>query len=519
MDRMSARRGGCVGRCDLPGLTGLHPVHPAHPVILSDLPSRPSPSAAPRRARTRLAAAAALLLLGAPAAAQPVAAVDALGETVRLPRPVRRVVSVVPSATDLLVAMGAAGVVVGRTEYDTAAAVRAAASVGGGLDPSVERIVALRPDLVIAWPEPSAARVRDALRAAGVPVYAAGLRDTAALYATLDGLGALAGRAPAAAALAAGLRARLDGVRRRVAARRAAAPRAAAPAVLYVASERPPYVAGAGTYVMQLVGLAGGRAAFPELAGDWPQLSVEAVVARDPDVLLLARGAGAEPTARLRALPAGAGCAPCARARGGARRRGGHAPGAAPGRRGRGARARVRGRARPEARPRPSGGPRASVAARRRPGGGADCGKRGPAARPRAPLPVPMLPLSRLLRAARVRAGLLRAGLTLGALAAPAAGRAQFPAPLYEPPPANVETRWASPENPTGARGAAGRANGGRKGAPTVPVPAGRSVVLAEARGTSGTVRRIWMTFATAGRACCARSGSTSTGTAPRRPP
>jgi hypothetical protein len=59
-----------------------------------------------------------------------------------------------------------------------------------------------------------------------------------------------------------------------------------------------------------------------------------------------------------------------------------------------------------------------------------------------------------------------------------------------------VETRWASPENPAGARGAAGRANGGRKGAPTVPVPAGRSVVLAEARGTSGTLRRMWMTFA-----------------------
>jgi hypothetical protein len=112
-----------------------------------------------------------------------------------------------------------------------------------------------------------------------------------------------------------------------------------------------------------------------------------------------------------------------------------------------------------------------------------------------------MPPIRPLARAARALVTAGRAALCVAGLAAPAATlRAQPAAPpggaLYDPPPAGVETRWASPENPTGARGAAGRANGGRKGAPTVPVPAGRGVVLAEARGTSGTVRRIWMTFA-----------------------
>jgi hypothetical protein len=58
-----------------------------------------------------------------------------------------------------------------------------------------------------------------------------------------------------------------------------------------------------------------------------------------------------------------------------------------------------------------------------------------------------------------------------------------------------VETRWASPENPTGARGQAARSNGGRKGAPNFRLPAGESRVLAEATGTSGTIRRIWMTI------------------------
>jgi hypothetical protein len=65
---------------------------------------------------------------------------------------------------------------------------------------------------------------------------------------------------------------------------------------------------------------------------------------------------------------------------------------------------------------------------------------------------------------------------------------------LYEMP-AGVEPRWASGENPTGEKGKGGQANGGRKGSPTVPIKAGESRVLAEARSTSGTVRRIWMTF------------------------
>src|SRR5215213_6529912 len=65
---------------------------------------------------------------------------------------------------------------------------------------------------------------------------------------------------------------------------------------------------------------------------------------------------------------------------------------------------------------------------------------------------------------------------------------------IYELPE-GVETRWASPENPTGQKGRAGMAAGGRKGSPTIAIKAGASVVLAEAKNTSGMVRRIWMTM------------------------
>jgi hypothetical protein len=61
--------------------------------------------------------------------------------------------------------------------------------------------------------------------------------------------------------------------------------------------------------------------------------------------------------------------------------------------------------------------------------------------------------------------------------------------------PENVETRWASPENPDGLKGEAAKANKGRKGRPNLPLKAGESVVLAHASGTSGIVRRIWITI------------------------
>lgn len=66
---------------------------------------------------------------------------------------------------------------------------------------------------------------------------------------------------------------------------------------------------------------------------------------------------------------------------------------------------------------------------------------------------------------------------------------------LYRMPAGRVETRWASPENPAGTRGAGGKENAGRKGRPFINIPADGEAVLAEVRGTSGTVRRIWLTF------------------------
>ena len=234
----------------------------------------------------------------APRPAAAVRATDDRGRVVRLARPARRVVSLIPSGTETLVAVGAAGQLVGRTRYDTAAAVRALPSVGGGLDPSPEVLLALRPDLVVTWASDRASRAVGQLEAAGVPTFAISTRDTADVFRNAERLAVLTGHDSAGRALAAGLRAELAAV--------AAATRgAAAPTVLFVVWPDPPRTAGPDTFIMQLVGVAGGRAAFPDLAQDWPQLSMEEVLRRQPDVVLLPVGESRASAAdRIAASPA-----------------------------------------------------------------------------------------------------------------------------------------------------------------------------------------------------------------------
>ena len=233
----------------------------------------------------------------APAAA-PIVVTDDGGHAVRLARPAERIVSLVPSATDVLLALGARGQIVGRTRYDTVSALAAVPSVGGGLDPSVEAILALQPDLVVSWETDPGARTRAALEAAGVPVLGVWSSDTATGVATIERLGRLSGRDSAAAAILARTRAELEAVRREAAAD------SVHPEVLYVIATTPPMVAGAQLFAGQLVQVAGGRLAFAELGDPSPSVSIEEIVRHDPDVIVLPVGEeSVRSLAQLRALP------------------------------------------------------------------------------------------------------------------------------------------------------------------------------------------------------------------------
>ncbi|HKY60097.1 MAG TPA: helical backbone metal receptor, partial [Gemmatimonadota bacterium] len=172
--------------------------------------------------------------------------VDDAGDTLELPAPAGRIVSLVPSVTGAIVSLGAADRLVARTRYDLDPALAALPSLGGGLDPSIEGIVALRPDLVVAWNARDDRVLVPRLRAAAIPVYVAEIQDTTALFATLERIGVLVGAADRADSVAGALRDTFASVAADV----PAGPR---PTALYLIAEDPPRTAGPGTFIGQAI--------------------------------------------------------------------------------------------------------------------------------------------------------------------------------------------------------------------------------------------------------------------------
>ncbi|HYW49929.1 MAG TPA: helical backbone metal receptor, partial [Gemmatimonadaceae bacterium] len=211
--------------------------------------------------------------------------------------PAKRVAALISSSVDIIVALGAADRIAARTRYDTSNVVSRAVSVGGGLDPSVEVLLSARPDLFIAWSGLATAPVVSRMRAVGVPVYLVDTKDTTAMFATVRDIGALLGIAPRATAAATALRTELREVQRGAAGR----PR---PTAVYVISRSPVIVAAAKSYMAQLVSVAGADNPFADLKGEFPTLSLESFLARDPDVLIVGRrDDGTRQLDRLRATP------------------------------------------------------------------------------------------------------------------------------------------------------------------------------------------------------------------------
>jgi iron complex transport system substrate-binding protein len=219
---------------------------------------------------------------------------DMREQEVRLADSPQRIVSLVPSATEAIFAVGGQARLVGVTDFcDWPPAARQKPRVGGMITPSLESIVGLRPDLVVATDEGNSESTFDGLARLGIPLYvvrAHRLRDAFGLIARM---GELTGQRDAVRPLLDGLRARVQRVVDAV----ASLPRRR---VLYVLWPDPIIVPGREGIVTELIELAGGESLTAAMAGGYPRLSLEAVVAYQPDVILLARHGG-DQTATLRA--------------------------------------------------------------------------------------------------------------------------------------------------------------------------------------------------------------------------
>jgi iron complex transport system substrate-binding protein len=212
----------------------------------------------------------------------------------------RRIVSLAPVLTETLFLLGAGERVVGVTRYcDRPAAAKALPKVGGFVDPQLERILELKPDLVVAMPSMGQRAVLDRLRAEGVAVWVGFGDRVSEVRDLLAGLGAALGSPERGQAL----QGALDGGLKKVA---STIPKSAKrPRVLLVFQVSPLVVAGRGTFPDEALTLAGGLSAVPADAPGWPTWSLEALLAARPEVVVAAEGSAS--AARLRGLLRGAG--------------------------------------------------------------------------------------------------------------------------------------------------------------------------------------------------------------------
>ncbi len=211
---------------------------------------------------------------------------DDLNRQITLQRPAQKIVSLAPSNTEILFALGAGKQVVGRDAFsDYPEDAKSLPDVGGGWgELNNELIVSLQPDLVLAAQINTAEQVKT-LEDLGLNVYyLANPTDFDGLYANLREVAALIGREEEADTLIEDLKARVAAVEEKIS---LAAER---PLVFYELDStdiNAPWTSGPGTFIDLLISMAGATNLGHDLGGEWVQVSVEELISRNPDIILL----------------------------------------------------------------------------------------------------------------------------------------------------------------------------------------------------------------------------------------
>jgi iron complex transport system substrate-binding protein len=215
---------------------------------------------------------------------------DDLGRTVEVGPPPLRIVSLTPGATEMLFAAGAGAQLIATVEYSSEPpAARAVPRIGDVAAVDLERLVVLRPQVVIAWPAGGNPAQRAKIAALGIPLYQQQVTRLAELPGSLRRLGVLAGTQAVAERAAAALEARLAALERSYAAPVAEGRRLS---VLLQVWNRPIYTVGGRHLMSDALALCGARNVFGDLPEAGPLVDTEAVIARNPDIILAAAPPG-----------------------------------------------------------------------------------------------------------------------------------------------------------------------------------------------------------------------------------
>ena len=209
---------------------------------------------------------------------------DETGRTVVVPDHPHRVICLMPTVTDTVYALGAGGDVVAISDYTKyPAAALKKPSVGDLIKPSIETIVSLHPDLVIGMQPKGPMEVTDQLERAGIPIFLVSPHGIAGILHSVESIGMALNRTPEADVLVHSLQERVDAVKSRT--QGLPAPRVFMP-VWY----DPITTIGRNAFITEIIAAAGGRSVTDDLPTEWPQISMEVVLERAPDALLLVRG-------------------------------------------------------------------------------------------------------------------------------------------------------------------------------------------------------------------------------------
>jgi len=222
---------------------------------------------------------AALWLLGlAFATGYPLVVTDDLGRKVTIPAEPKRIVVMLPSATETVCALGACDKIVATDNYSNwPEAVKKLPKAGGLYDPNVELIVSLKPDLVIAS---KYGKLVDRLEEVGIPAYAVKTETYEDIFATARKLGRVLNREAQAEALVARIRSEVYRLESRAA-------KAKTRPTVYYEIDATPYTVGPNSFIGVLIQKARGENIVPPELGLFPKISPEFVVEKDPEVIVL----------------------------------------------------------------------------------------------------------------------------------------------------------------------------------------------------------------------------------------
>jgi iron complex transport system substrate-binding protein len=207
--------------------------------------------------------------------------VDEVGRTVHVPQPVQRIVSLAPSLTETIYALGLQDRLVGDTDYcDFPADAQKKTKVGGAINPSLEQIVALRPDLVLVTKSLNRLETVNSLDGLGIPTYATDPHTVQEIVSSTQRLADVLGVPEVGATLRADLEHHVSDLQQRLS---GLPPRR----VLFIVWSDPLISVGKGTFIADAMRLAG-AISIVDSAQDWPHMSLEEVVRLQPEFLVFA---------------------------------------------------------------------------------------------------------------------------------------------------------------------------------------------------------------------------------------